>query len=122
MSAVDRLLDMVDDQQTSASLPNAVDTLLDMIDDRSISIGSNDMIDERRRISSGSKSFRPRSPSVGPVPIKKIRRRQGPKKYRRKQVPRRKLRREQEEVEEPEEEAPPSRVNFDAIGRSSMTS
>ena len=60
--------------------------------------------------------------SVGPVPIKKIRRRQGPKKYRRKQVPRRKLRREQEEVEEPEEEAPPSRVNFDAIGRSSMTS
>ena len=108
MSAVDALLEMVDDQPSAASLPNSVDALFDMIDERRVSIGS--------------KSFRPRSPSVGPVPIKKIRRTQGPKKYRRKQVPRRKLRREQEEVEEPEEEAPPSRVNFDAIGRSSMTS
>ena len=106
MSAVDALLEMVDDQpsaaslpKSAASLPNSVDALFDMIDERRVSIGS--------------KSFRPRSPSVGPVPFKKIRRKQGPK---------RKLRREQEEVEEPEEEAPPSRVNFDAIGRSSMTS
>ena len=81
MSAVDALLDMVDDQPSAASLSNLVDALSDLIDESSVSIGS--------------KSFRPRSPSVGPVPIKKIRRKQGPK---------RKLRREQEEVEEAEEE------------------
>lgn len=82
MSAVDALLDMVDDQPSAASSSKQVDAFLDMIDERRFSIGS--------------KSWRPRSPSVDSVTLKKIRRKQ--------EEVEEKLRREQEEVEEAEEE------------------
>ena len=100
MSAVDTLLEMVsgDHQPSAESLPKPKSA-------PSLPRSSGDAVDKLAMMIVPNRS-------VGPVPIKKVRGRQGPKKYRRKQGTKRKLRREDEEVEEePEEEDEGSSVD-----------